>query len=155
MENGMGMLTGEPGVPTGDDYGPSLGRGMGFGSTSDFPRSNGYLSQKKAQEGMQAMPAMQGMDMSSGDIAPNADQVPGFPQDAYMEGPMMAMDQMVAKPQNYGLPAGWSGFMQGMMTFVRVLPPDKYDEVMQRVKSGDKSHSPEMQNTPGMQHPQH
>jgi hypothetical protein len=30
MENGMGMVTGEPGVPTGDDYGPSLGRGMGF-----------------------------------------------------------------------------------------------------------------------------
>jgi len=33
MENGMGMVTGEPGVPTGGDYGPSLGRGMGFGST--------------------------------------------------------------------------------------------------------------------------
>ena len=155
MENGMGMLSGEPGVPNGDEYGPSLGRGMGFGSTSDLAKSNGYLSKKKAKEGMKDMPGMQGMDTSSSDIAPDADQVPGFPQDAYMEGPMMAMDQMVAKPENYGLPAGWSGFMQGMMTFVRVLPPDKYDEVMQKKKSGGKPPSPEMENMPGMQQPQH
>src|SRR5437870_6453433 len=33
MENGMGMLDGTPGVPLGDDYGPSLGRGLGIGST--------------------------------------------------------------------------------------------------------------------------
>ena len=48
----------------------------------------------------------------------------------------MAMDKMVAKPENHGLPAGWSGFMQGMMTFLRVLPPDEYDEVMRRVERG-------------------
>jgi len=89
------------------------------------------------------------MGTMGGDIAKNADSVPGFPQDAYMEGPMMAMDEMVDKPQNFGLPAGWSGFMQGMMTFLRVLPPDKYDEVMARVAPGDHSHAPEM---PGMHH---
>ena len=144
MENGMGMLTGEPGVPTGEDYGPSLGRGMGFGSTNDFPKSNGTLSQHNSKQNMQ------GTDMGNTDVAPNADSVPGFPQDAYMEGPMMAIDQMVDKPQNYGLPPGWSGFMQGMMTFVRVLPPNKYDEVMERVHRGEKSNKPEM---PGMQHP--
>jgi manganese oxidase len=75
-----------------------------------------------------------GMSEQSGDIAPGADAVPGFPQDAYMEGPMMAMDGMVEKPENYGLPPGWSGFMQGMMTYVRVLPPDQYDEIMRRVE---------------------
>jgi hypothetical protein len=136
MENGMGMLTGEPGVPTTEDYGPSLGRGMGFGSTNDFPKANGPLSEQNPH----------GMDMGTmnGEIAPNADSVPGFPQDAYMEGPMMAMDEMVEKPQNYGLPRGWSRFMQGMMAFVRVLPPDKYDEVMERVHRGGKSNMPEM-----------
>jgi hypothetical protein len=146
MENGMGMLTGEPGAPTGEDYGPSLGRGMGVGSTSDQPMSNGPLSQKSNSPNMQDMP---GMDMSeqSADIAPNANSVPGFPQDAFMEGPMMAMDKMVAKPQNYDLPAGWSGFMQGMMTFVRVLPPNEYDEVMRRVERGEKPQTPDM---PGM-----
>jgi hypothetical protein len=87
------------------------------------------------------------MNMSP-DISPNANNVPGFPQDAYMEGPMMAMDEMVAKPETYGLRPGWSQFMQGMMTFVRVLPPDKYEEVMSRVrqkKQPDQKPMPEME----------
>jgi manganese oxidase len=148
MENGMGMLTGEPGAPTGDDYGPSLGRGMGVGSTNDQPTSNGPIAKQNADKNMstQEMPGMQ-MAPQAGDIAQNADSVPGFPQDAYMEGSMMAMDQMVDKPQNYGLPPGWSGFMQGMMTFVRVLPPDQYDEVMRRIGKGEKQQMPDM---PGM-----
>ena len=60
-------------------------------------------------------------------IAPNASQVPGFPQDAFME---MAIDKAVDKPENYGLPAKWSSDMMGMMTLVRVLPPDMYDHIM-------------------------
>ena len=106
MENGMGMLTGEPGAPMGEGYGPSLGRGMGVGSTSDQPRSNAPISKQNADEHMQVH-QMEGMQMGTeeGDIAPNADSVPGFPQDAYMEGPMMAMDEMVERPQNYGLPS--------------------------------------------------
>jgi hypothetical protein len=143
MENGMGMLTGEPTVPTGEDYGPSLGRGMGFGSTRDFPKSNGPISQQNSMQNMGAM---------NGDIAPNADSVPGFPQDAYMEGPMMAMDEMVDKPETYGLPRGWSGFMQGMMTLVRVLPPVQYDDVMERVRRGKKP-GKDMHDIPNMQHP--
>ena len=27
--------------------------------------------------------------------------------------------------------------MQGMMTFLRVLPPDQYDEIMRRVQRGE------------------
>ncbi|MGI9071909.1 MAG: multicopper oxidase domain-containing protein, partial [Bryobacteraceae bacterium] len=129
METGMGMLRGTPGAPTGEDYGPSLGRGLGVGSTSDQPLANSPLSQQKAMAAMQGM-QHGGMSMES-DVAKDANRVPGFPQDAYMEGPMMAMDDMVKKPQNYGLRTGWSGFMQGMMTFVRVLPPDQYDQVME------------------------
>jgi manganese oxidase len=145
MENGMGMLTGEPGVPTGDDYGPSLGRGIGVGSTNDQPTSNGPIAKQKADRIMD-MQGMEGMQMGTqtGDIAQNADNVPGFPQDVYMEGPMMAMDQMVDKPQNYGLPRGWSGFILGMMTLVRVLPPDQYDEVMCRIRTREKRQMPNM-----------
>lgn len=77
---------------------------------------------------------MQHGHMQEPEVAPNANQVPGFPQDAYMEGPMMEMDEMVDKPENYGLRRGWSQFMQGMMTFVRVLPPDKYDEIMLKIQ---------------------
>ena len=135
MEAGMGILKGTPGAPTGEDYGPSLGRGLGVGSTNDQPVGNTPLSTQKAKEAMAGMqhniPGMQhsGMKMDA-DVSPGANSVPGFPQDAYMEGPMMAMDQMVQKPETDGLKPGWSGFMQGMMTFVRVLPRDQYDRIM-------------------------
>ncbi len=132
MENGMGMLDGAPGAPLGDDYGPSLGRGMGVGSTNDQPVGNTSLSPAKAAR---AMPGMQHGQMRPGEspspqLPGNANQVPGFPQDAFMEGHMMAMDPLVAKPETYGLNPGWSGFMQGMMTFVRVLEPDRYEKIM-------------------------
>jgi len=134
MESGMGMLSGASGTPLGEEHGSSLGRGMGFGATADIATSNGPLSPDKA---------MHGMDHSQmSDIARNANAVPNFPQDAYMEGPMMAMDKMVEKPENYGLRPGWSGFMMGMMTFVRVLPPDRYDEVISRMKQANRTNDP-------------
>ncbi len=152
MNQGMGMLNGSPGSPLGEDYGPSLGRGLGVGSTNDQPVVNGPLSADKAASAMQGMNDhdMQGMKhgggMMQGEVAKNANQVPGFPQDAYMESPMMAMDKAVERPQNYGLKPGWSGFMQGMMNFVRVLPPDEYDKVMQQVRQD------EPMKMPGMEH---
>lgn len=151
MNDGMGMLQGTPPVPMGDDYGPSLGRGMGFGASPDAETTNGLVSPNSA---MQAMPGgPQAMQAMMRDTAPNANAVPGYPQDAFMEGPMMAMDQLVEKPENFGLPAGWSGYMQGMMTFVRVLPPQEYDAMMARIREGAKSssyHPVGMQNMPGM-----
>jgi outer membrane protein TolC len=62
-------------------------------------------------------------------IADNAASVPGFPQDAFME---MAMDEAVAKPETEGLPKNWSAGMMGMMTLVRVLPENEYDDFMRR-----------------------
>jgi len=64
---------------------------------------------------------------------------------------MMAMDKMVDKPENYGLRPGWSGFMQGMMTFVRVLPPDMYEKIM-ALKA---QQSLNQQQMPGMEHHHH
>jgi len=160
MNQGMGMLQGTPGAPLGDDYGPSLGRGMGVGSTNDQTVANTPLSRDKAASAMAGMqhempgmqhnmPGMQhGVMNMSADVAKDANRVPGFPQDAYMEGSMMAMDNMVARPQNYGLRPGWSGFMQGMMSFVRVLPPDQYDQVMEQIRRE------QPMNMPGMHHHQ-
>src|SRR3984893_541375 len=54
----------------------SAGMPMGVGSTNGQAVSNGSLS----NDGMQM------------DVTNDANHVPGFPQDAYMEGPMMAMD---------------------------------------------------------------
>jgi FtsP/CotA-like multicopper oxidase with cupredoxin domain len=70
------------------------------------------------------------MSMDIPEPPKNADQVPLFPQDAYMEGPMMIMDKQVDKPETSGLPAGWSGFTGGMMTLVRVLPSEQYEKIM-------------------------
>jgi hypothetical protein len=140
MNQGMGMLNGSPGAPTGDEYGPSLGRGLGVGSTSDQPVSNSPMPQNSAHSAMQNMNHAS-MHMGA-DVASNANRVPGFPQDAYMEGPMMAVDEQVMRPENYGLRKGWSGFMQGMMTFVRVLPPEEYEKVMEQVRRGEPMRMP-------------
>ena len=137
MKEGMGML--QEGHATAENKAPMLGRGLGVGSTQEMVRSNGPLNQTEADKAMANMPGMDhskmpGMDhgaMSMGDGLPkDANKVPLFPQDAFMEGPMMAMDKEVDKPEVYGLPAGWSGFVGGMMTLVRVLPPDQYDKIM-------------------------
>jgi FtsP/CotA-like multicopper oxidase with cupredoxin domain len=66
-------------------------------------------------------------------IAQNAESVPGFPQDAFME---MGMDEVVEKPETNGLPKNWSAGMMGMMTMVRVLPDKEYDAIMARKKMG-------------------
>ncbi len=119
MESGMGMLTGS-GDATAEKRGPSLGRGLGVGSTAETMTGNGAQSEMKGMQ-MDGMPK----------VGANATEVPGFPQDAYMEGPMMAMDKMVEKPETAGLPAGWSGYMGGMMTLIRVLDEGQYSHYLE------------------------
>jgi hypothetical protein len=48
----------------------------------------------------------------------------------------MTMDDAVASPETEGMAPGWTGAMMGMMTTVRVLPPDRYEAIMARVRSG-------------------
>lgn len=143
MEEGMGML--REGHATSEDKGPSLGRGMGVGNTRDQSLANGPLSGHSPQKPEDAMPGMQHeeMQMSAAEVSKEASSTPGFPQDAFMEGPAMAMDKLVDRPENYGLRPGWSGFMQGMMTFLRVLPPEMYDKVM-ALREQQKSKPPTM-----------
>jgi len=131
MEEGMGML--RDGHATSENRAPSLGRGLGVGSTTETAMTNGPLSQSAADKSMEGMHGMNHGDMAGMDmpnLPGNAGQIPLFPQDAFMEGPMMAMDRDVARPETDGLPPGWSGFVGGMMTLVRVLPPDRYDRIM-------------------------
>lgn len=60
-----------------------------------------------------------------GGSAPDARSVPGYPQDMFM-----AMDQEVARPETHGLREGWTGGMMGMMTLLRVLSPERYEEIL-------------------------
>ena len=50
--------------------------------------------------------------------------IPGYPQDMFM-----AMDELVAKPETYGLRPGWSGGTMGMMTIVRVVTPELFEKI--------------------------
>src|ERR1700722_5787417 len=56
MEEGMGML--RDGHASADNKAPSLGRGLGVGSRTDMPRSNGPLSQSVADKAMANVPGM-------------------------------------------------------------------------------------------------
>jgi hypothetical protein len=145
MEEGMGII--RRGNALSEENGPSLGRGMGVGSTNEQRLANGTQSepampdmhQEKAEQEKQS--STQGMQHGQSELPKDANSVPGFPQDAFMEGPMMAMDETVEKPENYALRPGWSGFMQGMMTFVRVLPPELYEKIM-AMRGQQEKHKP-------------
>ena len=53
----------------------------------------------------------------------------------------MVMDEMISKPETHGLRASWTAGMMGMMTLVRVLTPEKYDEI-QEIKRNWKEQKP-------------
>jgi plastocyanin len=60
-------------------------------------------------------------------------KVPGYPQDDLM---MMIVDDDVVKPETWGLAPGWTASLQGMMNLVRVMPEEKYNQIMAMVKAG-------------------
>jgi FtsP/CotA-like multicopper oxidase with cupredoxin domain len=118
MGAGMGMV--EKGPALSKELGPGLGRGMGFGTTREKVVSH--------MAGMQHP----GHEETGGRSLEERRRVPGYPQDMWMP-----MDEVVAKPETFGLRPGWSGAVQGMMTLVRIFPPKEYAEMMERIrKSG-------------------
>jgi manganese oxidase len=150
MQQGMGIMSG--GAATAADNGPSVGRGMGVGSTMAQPVVNGSMTAESSVQpsySQQAAPGMGAMQMGQADVSKDANAVPGFPQDAFMESPAMAMDAMVEKPETHGLRPGWSGYMQGMMTLIRVLPSERYDEIVRLREARRKNGGPAMPGTDG------
>lgn len=100
---------------------------------SDRPISTSPLTQKQADEQMQ-LNMTHGQNMTMADmsastkVAPDAEKVPGFPQDGFMD---MSMDEAARRsPEFMELPPNWSAGMQGMMTLLRVMPPDKYQRYL-------------------------
>jgi hypothetical protein len=118
MAEGMGMVQSDHALSP--ELGPSLGRGIGI-TTTEKPVSNAV---GQTTEGHMA-------HGSAPPVSPSG-RVPGYPQDMWM-----TMDDAVASPETEGMAPGWTGAMMGMMTTVRVLPPDRYDAIMARVRSGE------------------
>jgi manganese oxidase len=148
IQEGMGVV--RQGHALSEDLGPGFGRGMGM-TTQEKNVSNAIGASVPAQTGALYTCLMHpevksdkegkcpkcGMTLVkiqiSGVELTEAEKktVPGYPQDM-----MMIMDDDVAKPETYGLAAGWTASMMGMMTLVRVLPEDKYNEILARVNAG-------------------
>jgi hypothetical protein len=117
MQEGMGMVRSDHALSP--DLGPSLGRATGI-TTSEKMVSNAVGQEQHTHATHGAQPA----------AVPVPGRVPGYPQDMWV-----TMDEAVASPETEGMAAGWTGAMMGMMTTVRVLPPDRYAAIMSRVRA--------------------
>jgi FtsP/CotA-like multicopper oxidase with cupredoxin domain/Cu/Ag efflux protein CusF len=130
MAAGMGIV--RQGNPLSEELGPSFGRGLGLAADVDRLTSHLVGQQPTAPQGHD-MSKMGGMTDPAMDMYPKDDpekkKIPGYPQDMWMPA-----DAMFQKPENDGLRKGWSGAMGGMMTLVRVLPPERYDQIMRLVQ---------------------
>jgi hypothetical protein len=123
MEEGMGML--RQGSALSEENGPSLGRAIGIGADYEKATTNMTLQPQTDVKDMGQDTQHREHEMpGAGKSQSNPWLVPGYPQDMFMP-----MDRAVAKPETYGLRSGWTGGMMGMMTLVRVLPPEPYDRV--------------------------
>jgi hypothetical protein len=124
MEEGMGMLT--QGNALSEEFGPSIGRGLGLVADADRATSN-LIAQGAAGHDAHAghTSGNSAMEMYPKDD-PEKKKVPGYPQDMWM----VEDEKYNAKPENYGLRKGWTGGMMGMMTLVRVVTPEVYDKIM-------------------------
>ena len=132
MGEGMGML--RQGSALSKENGPSLGRSIGIGADFEKATTNMQLQPQTDMKNMGHDMQQMGHEISgAGKSQSDPWLVPGYPQDMFMP-----MDEMVVKPENYGLRKNWTGGMMGMMTLVRVLPPDLYDKVMALVKKHPK-----------------
>ena len=124
MEEGMGMITG--GHAMSHDLGPSMGRTTGV--DADQPVTHLVGPQEQDGHGGHEGHGGQGSHGGHGatGVAPNARQVPGYPQDMWM-----VMDKEVEKPETYGMRPTWTGAMMGMMTIIRVLKPEMFDKIQE------------------------
>ena len=142
MTDGMGML--RKGDALSEEFGPTLGRGLGMSADRDRATSH-LVSAGAAEIGAQPpkpVDAPQGHEghamTKPGDPMqmypvddPEKKKVPGYPQDMWM-----VMDDIIPpKPENHGLRKGWTGSMMGMMTLVRVVKPELYDQIMELKKT--------------------
>jgi FtsP/CotA-like multicopper oxidase with cupredoxin domain len=114
MPAGMGMVGKGPALSR--ELGLGMGRDMSFGTSREKDFSHMAGMQHPGPEGIGALSLEERR------------RVPGYPQDMWMP-----MDELVAKPETYGLRPGWSGAVQGMMTLVRIFPEKEYAEMVGRV----------------------
>lgn len=110
MANGLGMITRGPALS--QEHGPHMGRGLGEQTGNDRAARNGPM-------------------IGARDLDPRY-LVPGYPQDMMdMHGMHTEADlKKINKPETRGMRRIWFAGVEGLMTVLRVLPPDLYDKVV-------------------------
>ena len=114
--------------------GEQTGIERAVGNMTIMPRS----SDMPTMSGMSmppAMPSQGGMHGGHGTMGRDArnQRVPGYPQgmmDMPMELPAEQLAKLTGKRETRGMRGDWYTGVQGLMTVVRVLPPDLYERVM-------------------------
>jgi manganese oxidase len=123
---GMGVATGGPALSEG--FGPSLGRSMGEQTGSERAVGNMTVMPRPSDAG-----AAGGHGGHSG-MGRDASgrRVPGFPA-GMMDMPAEWTPAQLAKlnkPETRGMRRDWYTGVEGLMTVVRILPPDLFEAVM-------------------------
>lgn len=126
MSNSLGMVTRGPALA--QEFGPALGRGLGEQTGNDRTVRNGPTDGKP---GAQAKPK-DDPHAGHGGAGDSRMKVPGYPQDMMDMMAMYSADEIkkINKPETRGMRRSWFTGVEGLMTVLRVLPPDLYDQVM-------------------------
>jgi hypothetical protein len=125
--SGMGIANG--GTALDDAYGPSLGRAMGEQTSRERAVGTGPRAIGSAMSA--GMPGMS-HNQHAGHGRLTGRQTPGYPQ-SMMDMPRGLSAETLAKlekRETRGMRSDWYTGLEGLMTVVRVLPPDLYDRVM-------------------------
>lgn len=120
MATGMGMITRGPALS--DEFGAQLGRGTGEQTGTERAVANGMRMNGGPNEGGHA-----------GHGGMSGRTVPGFPQDMFGMVEFSEVElRKLNKPETRGMRKDWFKGVEGLMTVVRVLPPELYDKVVSR-----------------------
>ena len=136
MSNSLGMITRGPALS--EEHGAHLGRGMGEQTGAERTVANGSRSNGQQPDHAghgEAMPQPSPQHGGHGSIH-GADTmarlVPGYPQDMMDMMGMYSESVLtrIIKPQTRGMRKDWYRGVEGLMTVLRVLPDELYDQVM-------------------------
>ena len=139
LRSAFGRGTGRPGRSLGQ-YRARCRHGRHDGGADRKPTETQPRAEARSRCVRYGRPEHEGAE--SGDVSSCKQRAELSAGRLHGRSPMMNMDKLVEKPENLGLRPNWSRFMQGMMTFVRVLPPEQYDQVVAAMKQARRPADP-------------
>ena len=135
MTAGMGMI--QQGPALSEEFGARLGRGTGEQTGSERAVGTGRGGPPNGQFGagtggqFGTTGRRMGSGQEHGQHGGDRPKVPGYPQDmfemiSYPEDELRKLN----KPETRGMRRDWYRGVEGLMTVIRVLPPDLYEKVV-------------------------